>query len=123
MPVTSSTTLMASTSLAASGAGKRTVNLTSARACGVGLGPVGGCEEGAPGVLGNGHFKRVSAHAWLINASRVIHRKIRCRKTERDLISLLNAFIATVTIRSFQARNAIPLNRFLPGRKVSLSPG
>src|ERR1051325_2109530 len=120
MPVTSSTTLMASTSPAARGSGKRVVNLTSARGWGVEVGPAGTC--GALGVVENvGHLNKVIAHAWLLNARITMTRRIRREITERDFISLLNA--CTLIAYAVLSRNLIPLSGLLCHGHVPLSPG
>jgi len=89
---------MARTSFAASDSGKRTVNLTSARAWGVGLGPLGAGEEGAPGVVEKGHLSNVMAHAWLSNARIVINKKMQREKKGHDFIALLNLLVSTVLL-------------------------
>src|SRR5215216_508507 len=109
--------LMASTSLAGSASGRRTVNFTSARGSAEGVGPLEVGEEGALGVDEKGDFSSDRAHAWLLNARTVIIKRMRREKTERDFISLLSAFVSILFNTGISTM--IPLTGTLPCRRPS----
>src|SRR5436309_14425568 len=84
--------LIARTSLAARGSGRRTVNVTWARGNAVAVGPVGtfGVEGLAVGKVG--HWISEMAQAWLLKVKMIINNRMRREKTECDFIDSPRCF-------------------------------
>src|SRR5512146_2988648 len=106
--------LMARTSFAARGSGRRTVKVTSARGRAVAVGPVGklGVEGLAVGKVG--HFKSEIAQAWLTKARTMRKKRMRRERTDGDFITLLNA--SRWDVRLWQCRETMRRRRRISER-------
>src|SRR5215208_4891195 len=134
--------LMASTSLAGRGSGRRTVNITWARGKAVAAGPVGGLGLVGLAVGKVGHFKSEIAQAWLLKARIITNNRVRRGKTECDFIHSPRCFMLRCALgalahqpdpfdmwrhalagRVTVGTSLIMLHGCVRLRRVSLSPG